>query len=369
MIKPRVVLAHDWLVGLRGGEWVLDRLARLYGPTTIYTLVNDYRFLTEAIDRCEVVCSPLQRLPGANGKWRRHYLPFYPWAVEKIHVDEPCDILISTSSAAIKNMAVPPGVPHLCYCHSPARYIWEQRDDYSGGKGGLIRRFGLMAVSNRFQDWDREGAQRVTRFLANSRHTAARIKRCWNCEATVVYPPVRTDYFTPNDSTPREDWFLVVSALEPYKKADTVARAAMAGGWRVKIAGRGSQHRYIQKLGGRSNGLVSVLGYVSDEKLRDLYRRARALIFPQVEDFGIIAAEAQACGCPVIAYAMGGAIEIVPEGCGILFDRQTEQGVVDAVRAFNRETFDPDKLRANAERFSGEAFDAAIRREVNDLVG
>ena len=134
----RVALAHDWLVGLRGGEWVLDRLARLFGPTTLYTLVSDGLFLTEAIAACEVRTSPLQRFPGAAGRWRRHYLPLMPWAVERISV-APCDLLISTSSAVMKSIIPPPHTPHLCYCHSPARYIWGLTDAYATGVGGRDR--------------------------------------------------------------------------------------------------------------------------------------------------------------------------------------------------------------------------------------
>lgn len=360
----RIALAHDWLVGMRGGEWVLERLARVYGPTDLYTLVNDGRFLTEAIARCRIITSPLQRFPKAAGGWRRHYLPLMPWAVGAINV-KPCDLLISTSSAVMKSIKPPPGVPHLCYCHSPARYIWEQIDDYAMGSGGGVRRLGLRAVRTTFQRWDHRTADRVTRFLANSRHTADRIKRCFDREAKVVYPPVRTEFFTIDASVQREDWLLVISALEPYKRTDIVIEAANRAGLPLKVAGDGSQRRALEAIAGPT---VQMLGRVPDEALRDLYRRAKALVFPQVEDFGIIPVEAQATGCPVIAYARGGAVETVTAATGVLIAHQTIEAILEAALQLESTMFDPNACRANAMRFSEEIFDRAIASEVQALL-
>lgn len=367
----RAALAHDWLVGLRGGERVLDRLCRLYGPTDLYTLVDDGRFLTQAIADCRVVTSPLQRFPRAAGAWRRHYLPLMPWAVERLRV-RPCDLLISTSSAVMKSIRPPRApsgqgtVPHLCYCHSPARYIWEQTDDYAAGSGGRIRSLGLRVVGERFRRWDRRTADRVTKFLANSRHTAERIRRCYGRDATVVHPPVRTGFFTPEPGVAREDWLLVVAALEPYKKTDIVIDAANRAGFPLKVVGHGSQAAELRTQAGST---VEMLGRVDDQELRNLYRRARALAFPQVEDFGIIAAEAQAAGCPVLAFAGGGASDIVMPQTGVFFAAQTAEAVIGAVEEFKSRRIDPAACAANADRFSEEAFDAAIRREVRSLLG
>ena len=365
--RPRVALAHDWLVGLRGGEWVLDRLARLFGPTDLYTLVNDGRFLTDAIARCTIITSPLQSFPGAAGKLRRHYLPLMPWAVSSLRVPKgSCDVLISTSSAVMKSIRPPDDVPHICYCHSPARYIWEQTEDYARGSGGGVRSLGLKMIRKRFQRWDRRTADRVTKFLANSSHTAARIKRCFDREAEVVHPPVRTEFFAIDADVLREDWLLVVGALEPYKRVDIVIDAAKRAEWKLKIAGDGSQRKTLESQSGRSGANVEFLGRVSDAQLRDLYRRARALVFPQVEDFGIIAVEAQACGCPVIAYARGGALDIVTESTGILFEQQSAEALIDAVKRLERSHIDAGACRKNSQRFSEAVFDAAILRIVNE---
>jgi glycosyltransferase involved in cell wall biosynthesis len=370
-----VVLAHDWLVGMRGGEWVLDRLARLFGPTDLYTLVNDGGFLTDAIARCNVITSPLQRLPGASGRARRWYLPLMPWAVERLRVRRDAQLVVSTSSAVMKSITPPAGVPHLCYCHSPARYIWEQTDEYSSGSRGWLRASGLRAVRRRFQEWDRRTASegRVTKFIANSQHTANRIERCYSRASKVIYPPVRTEFFTPDASIAREEWLLVVAALEPYKRTDIVVDAARRAGWRLKVVGSGSQLKSLRKsarAAGSKSSDIELFGRVDDAALRDMYRRARALVFPQVEDFGIIAAEAQSCGCPVIAYGgAGGAVEIVTNQTGVFMEEQSADAVIAAVGDLARHTIDPDTCRTNALRFSEARFDHEIRREVDAILG
>jgi glycosyltransferase involved in cell wall biosynthesis len=349
---------------MRGGEWVLDRLARLFGPTSLYTLVDDRRPMTDAIRACRVTTSPLQQMPGAAGRLRRWYLPLMPWAVSQLRV-RPCELLISTSSAVMKSIHPPRGVPHLCYCHSPARYIWEQTSDYARGAMGALRIAGLRAVRRQFQKWDRATAARVTKFLANSRHTAARIRRCYGREAEVVYPPVRTELFTIDPGVGREDWYLFVGALEPYKRADLVVAAAERAKLLLKIAGGGSQLDALRMVAGPT---VTLLGRVSDQALLDLYRRAKALIFPQIEDFGIIAAEAQSAGCPVIALACGGAAEIVGPDTGVLFESQSVDGLLGAVEAFEAKSFDSAACRSNALRFREEVFDQSMTQHALSLL-
>lgn len=365
----RVALAHDWLVGLRGGEFVLDRLARLFAPAPLYTLVDNERFITDAIARCRVVTSPLQRFPGARGAMRRHYLPLMPWAVERLRV-KPCDLLLSTSSAVMKSIVPPEGVPHLCYCHSPARYLWEQSADYAEGSGGRLRSAGLRLFGDRLRRWDRATAGRVTMFLANSRHTADRIRRCYDRDADVVYPPVRTEFFTVDAAVEREPWVLVVAALEPYKRTDLVIEAANRAGFGLKVVGTGSQARALRASAGPT---VEMLGRVGDARLRDLYRRARALVFPQVEDFGIIAVEAQAAGCPVVACddgdarGAGGVRETVTERTGVFVPERSADAIAEAVTSLAPDAFDPAACRENAERFSEAVFDEAILGYVERL--
>lgn len=228
-----------------------------------------------------------------------------------------------------------------------------------------MRSVGLRLMQNRFRAWDRSTADRVTRFLANSQHTADRIRMAFDRESDVVYPPVRTMYFTPDASVTREDWLLCVGAMEPYKRPDLVIDVARRMNIPVKMAGTGSLHASL-KASAPSN--VQFLGRINDDELRDLYRRARALIFPQQEDFGIIAVEAQACGCPVIAYRRGGAMEILTDETGVFFDEQSIESVIGAVAALDEHTISVDACRANADRFNEARFDAAIREHVADLL-
>ena len=292
-------------------------------------------------------------------------LPLMPWAVGRLRVP-PCNLLVSTSSALIKGVTVPRGMPHLCYCHSPARYLWEQGGEYRTGRGGVLRGLGLAAAGPLLRRWDRRTAAGVTTFLANSTHTAARIQRCFGRSATVIHPPVETDHFTPDASVPREDFLLVVSALEPYKRIDLVIAAANRHRWKVVIAGTGSQEESLRRQAGPT---VTMAGFVDDDDLLQLYRRAKALLFPQCEDFGIVAAEAQACGCPLIARKAGGAIDIIVEGTGIFFEEPTVEAVAGAVARFDLEGCDAEACVSNAQRFSVARFDEQMAREIMALLG
>lgn len=374
--RPRVALAHDWLCGRRGGEAVLDRLAALcrarFDLAPLLVMFDDGRPVGAAIDPLPRIRSTLGSIPGAT-RLRRWLLPFYPQAVADLsrrlaraHARAPLALLISSSSAAIKGLRAPPGVPHLCYCHSPARYVWARRDDYTGD--GSIRALGLRLWGDRFREWDRRSADHVTMFVANSRHIAGQIRLCYGRPAHVVHPPVRTDFFTPDPSTTREDFWLVVSALEPYKRIDLALDAAHAAGARLVIVGDGSLRRTLLR---RTGPGVEWLGRVSDERLRDLYRRARLLVFPQIEDFGIVAVEAQACGLPVVARAAGGALDsVVPGVTGVLFDAPHAEAIVAAARACP-DPADPAAARACREQaltFSEPAFDRRMSSLIDQVL-
>ncbi|MCC7388718.1 MAG: glycosyltransferase [Phycisphaerales bacterium] len=363
---PAFALAHDWLCGYRGGEAVLERIARLCTALgtvdRLYTMFDDGRPLAPTIDGLPHTVSPLRCLPGSARRW---LLPLYPAAVASLsralarrQREHPVDLLISTSSAAIKGMHAPDGVPHLCYCHAPARYIWSARDQYGAGRGlkARLRATGLGAIAKPFAAWDRATAAHVTTFLANSAHTAAEIRRCFGREAQVVHPPVRTHAFTPDPGVAREDFWLFVAALEPYKRADAAINAALHAGAPIKVVGSGSVAADLRHEFTRPG--VEFLGRVPDDTLRDLYRRARLLVFPQIEDFGITAVEAQACACPVLARRAGGALDSVIEGStGAFFDADTPDAIAAAA---DRCPQNAHACRANAERFSEPAFDHRI---------
>lgn len=369
--RPRFALAHDWLCGYRGGEAVLERIAALAGGMgevdRLYTMFDDGKPLAPATDALEHCVSGLNASPGG---WRRWLLPAYPLAVWSLsrrlraqQTHSPVDIVVSTSSAAIKGLRPPPGVPHLCYCHAPARYVWSVRREYDGG-GRLsdrLRAIGLAAFGGAFKAWDRATAANVSTFLANSSHTAAEIHRCFGRRAEVVFPPVRTEFFTPDPRVPREDFWLFAGALEPYKRADLAAEAALHAGARLVIVGTGSIENSLRRQYEPKG--VEFRGRVTDEQLRDLYRRARLLVFPQIEDFGITAVEAQACGCPVVARDLGGALDtVVPGQTGVFFAETTPQAIALAAEACPA---DAPACRTNAERFSEAVFDTQMRRHID----
>jgi glycosyltransferase involved in cell wall biosynthesis len=370
---PRIALAHDWLCGLRGGEHVLDAIARSLLPdhdlAALLVMFDDRRPLTPAIDALPKIVSSLGQLPGASTRLRRHLLPFYPAAVASLgrhlsalHAHAHIDLVISTSSAAIKSLKTPRGVPHLCYIHAPARYIWSRREEYA--RVGLATRAGLALTSLWYKPWDRATASRVDHFLANSTHTARQVRECFGREATVLFPPVRTEFFTPDPATPREDFWLVVSSLEPYKRVGLAVEAARQAGANLVVAGTGSQDRALRAL---AHPGVKFLGRVDDDTLRSLYRRARLLLFPQVEDFGIVAVEAQACGCPVVAFAEGGALDSVVDGVtGAFFHEASAASLAAGAAACP--PAGAHAIRANAERFSEAAFERGIRAAAASLI-
>jgi glycosyltransferase involved in cell wall biosynthesis len=377
--RPRIAVAHDWLCGYRGGEAVLERLCRLvdreFESACLLTMFDDRRPLSPTVDEWRtrgLIRATRLGSRRAGLRARRWLLPMYPRLVSQLgemlsleHARRPIDLLISTSSAAIKGLKPPPGVPHLCYSHSPARYVWGQRGAYGGkGLGGMLRQAGLALYGGRFRAWDRASAANVTEFVANSRHTADQVKACYGREASVVHPPVRTDYFAVDESAPRGSFWLVVSALEPYKQVDLAMAAARDAGADLVVVGTGSQRRALE---GRSFARAEFAGRVASEQLRRLYQTAAVLIFPQVEDFGITAVEAQACGLPVVARRAGGALDIVLDGkTGVLFDEATPRAVAAAVARVPK--WCAAACRANAERFAEGTFDAAMLARIHALL-
>lgn len=311
--------------------------------------------LTPELDALPRQVSTLGTLPGSF-KARRWMLPLYPAAVGQLtdrllgmHQRRPIDLLVSTSSAAIKGLCPPAGVPHVCYCHSPARYLWSQADQY-----GPLQRLGLRAFGKPLRAWDRSTATHVTTFIANSTHVANLIKSAYDRDATVIHPPARTTFFTPGNE-PRGDHWLAVGAIEPYKRFDTAIEAAKLARAQLRIVGDGSVRAELER---NAPSNVTFTGRVTDEQLRHEMRTAAVLLFPQVEDFGITAVEAQACGLPVAARNEGGALDIVQDGVtGALCGDSPKVLAEAADRAI---ACNSDDCVANAERFGEDRFEAAI---------
>ena len=361
-MNPRVVLAHDWLVAPRGGEQVLARLAEVLQPDTILTLVDSGVSLDACLDTLPRTTSWLQHLPGASGRLRRLLTPLMPLAVRSTSVPD-CDLLVSSSSAFVAGLRAPQGAKHVCYCHAPIRWAREGRTAYRCGPGGLLRGLMLDVAAPWFRWFDRRAGQQPDLVLANSAHTANRIQTAWGRDAAVVYPPVRTHFFTP-DASPRDDFLLWVGAIEPAKRLDRVMALAKRQGRRLVVVGEGSQSARLRRMAGE---MTTFLGRVSDERLRGLYRTAAAFVQLHEEDFGLTVVEALACGCPVMVHSTGGHAEIVTNSVGVHVDAEDDQAIDDGLTQLMEQSWDPESAVARAREFSASIFDEAIKSTVQHL--
>jgi glycosyltransferase involved in cell wall biosynthesis len=290
----------------------------------------------------------------------RQYLPLFPAAAAAIDLTG-YDLVISSSHCVAKGVRAAPGAIHLCYCHTPMRYVWDRYDDYFGpGRVGPPARWIIPVVAEGLRAWDVATAGGVRRYAANSRHVAGRIRRYYGREAEVIPPPVDTDFFTPADGNGHAGGFdLVISALAPYKRLDLVLEAYRGTGRPIKIVGFGPEE---DRLRAQAPAEAEFLGKVADTVLRDLYRRCRAVLMPGVEDFGIVPLEAMACGKPAVAFAEGGGAETVVHGeTGVLFHEQTARALRAAVDSLEGLRFNTATLRARAEAYSRPVFEARFR--------
>jgi glycosyltransferase involved in cell wall biosynthesis len=360
-----VALVHDWLTGMRGGEKVLEVLCEAYPRADIFTLVHRRGSVSSTIERHSIRTSFLQWLPGAASHYRR-YLPVFPFAVEQFNLDA-YDFVISTSHCAAKGVIRSGRARHLCYCFSPMRYAWDQFDAYFGPlrAGALASRWFYRPTLAKLARWDRATSVRVDRFVAISAHVAGRIRRYYNRQATVVYPPVDTVYFHPASVAP-ERQFLIVSALVPYKRLDLAIDACAELGVPLRIVGEGPERRSLEARAGAD---TTFLGWLSNEEIRAEYRRAAAVILPGEEDFGIVPVEAQACGRPVVAFGRGGARETILDGdTGLFFDEPTAASLAGALGRLSTMTFDSARIRAHAERFSRQAHQRRLQAVLDDTM-
>lgn len=361
--RLRIVLGHDWLTGLRGGERVLQVLGDAFPEAPILTVLYHRAALPRSLHSHPLIASPLQRWPGVE-RYYRWLLPFFPAAVRALKCP-PCDLLITTSHCAIKALRPPRGARHLCYCFTPMRYAWTLADEYFGRR--TFMRMAVSPILAGLRHWDRVTAGRVDRFATISRHVRERIWTAYERDADVVYPPVQLDFFTPSpNGQPRrpdvEPYDLAVAALVPYKRLDLAVRVYSQLHRRLRVVGVGSEIHRLRRLAGPT---VQFLGTVSDEVLRELYRGCRCLIFPGEEDFGLAPVEAQACGRPVVAFARGGAAESVVDGVtGVLFTPQTEAALAAALQRADTIHWDAAEIRRHAERFSTAAFWAAFTQSM-----
>lgn len=389
----KIALVHDWLTGYRGGERVLHHLAQRFPDADLFTLFHTPGSVTPQIEARQITTSILDRLPGTANHYRK-LLPLYPWAIRRFDFTG-YDLVLSTSHAVAKSIRVPSDVPHLDYCFTPMRYIWDQIDAYLGHGPARWMATPVVHALRRF-DVRTSGPSSVTRFVAISSEVADRIQRHYGREANVVAPPVDLSWIEPAEE-PAEDFYLHVAGFVPYKRDSLVIETFRRMKRRLVVVGDGPGRAALEH---RATPNIEFTGRIDDAALARLYRRTRALIHPQHEDFGLVAVEVQAAGRPVIAFGEGGvrdtvrplleasdrepdrrsdfSIELTPSApaaetypTGVFFHEATTESLAIAIERFEKAEarFDASQIRKWAERFSPSRFDQAFDREIDAVIG
>lgn len=367
----KVALVQDWLTGMRGGEKVLEVLCELFPEADLFTLIHNPGSVSEVIERRRIFTSFINRLPGKRTRYR-YYLPLFPTAIELFNFKE-YDLILSTSHCVAKGVRTPPGTVHISYIHTPMRYVWDMYEEYFGpDKIGPLQRLLIPFFASYLRMWDVTSSHRVDHFIANSRHVARRIWRYYRREATVIHPPVDTETFRPGGEP--GDYYLMITALVPYKRVDLAIRVFNRLGRRLIIIGSGPDKKRLQSLAEKN---VEFLDWLPSQRIVKYAAGCRALIFPGEEDFGIVPLEVQSCGRPVVAYGRGGALETVipydgsnPRECtGVFFHEQTETALEAAIRQCESVSWDSRFIRRHAEKFGKSRFVREISEFIHQKTG
>jgi glycosyltransferase involved in cell wall biosynthesis len=366
----KTALIHYWMTAMRGGENVLAEICRLYPDADIFTHAWNREKVGVPFTSHKVTETFIAHLPGAR-KGCQKYLVFMPAALRRLDLS-PYDLIISSESGPAKGIRKPSGAVHVCYCHTPMRYLWDMNELYyqAAGLGGKLA---MKLFLRRLRDYDRRSADAVDHFIANSAFVAERIRRIYGRESTVIYPPVNVDFFRdpvrPGANDPKRDFYLCAGQVTPYKRVDIAVLACLKLGRRLVVAGDGPELKRVQQAAGGSP-LISFEGRCTDERLRELFTNARALIFPGIEDFGIVPLEAQAAGTPVIAFGQGGALEtVLPGRTGLFFREQTPDALAGAIEDFEAvPAWDPVVCSDHAQTFNQDRFRAEIDAFVRSVM-
>ena len=352
----KVALIHDFLNQVGGAEKVLRVFHELFPKAPVFTITYDKSETGDVFDDMDVRTSFIQKLPFGPRRYK-WYLAWMPSAIEQFDLSS-FDVVLSDCSAYSKGVVTKPNTLHICYCHSPTRYLWSDTHAYTEElKQPSIIKKGLPIILNRIRVWDRLAAERVDKFIANSQNVAERIKKYYYRESDVIYPPVEIGQF--KRPTKRGDYYLIVSRLRPYKRVDLAVEAFNALELPLKIIGTGEEDKKLRKIA-KSN--IEFLGPVDDQTKSELLSSCLAFIHPQEEDFGIAAVEAMAAGRPVIAYQKGGALETVKAGVsGEFFADQTPWSLVDVVREFKPDRYHPEEIRKRVADFDISIFKQKIK--------
>jgi glycosyltransferase involved in cell wall biosynthesis len=371
----KVAIVHDWLTGMRGGEYVLEVFCDLFPQADLFTLIHRKGSVSERIESLPIRTSFLERIPGAKKRYRR-FLPLMPAAIERFDLT-PYDFVLSSSHCVAKGVVTRPGTLHVCYCHAPMRYAWESHHRYFGDdRLGFMQRWLLPPIFTYLRMWDAVSANRVDRFIANSEAVRRRIRKYYGRDSAVIHPPVDTERFRASEGG---DYYLVVSAFAPYKRIDLAINAAGRLGRPLKIVGTGQDEGRLRKLAASIPGSrIEFLGWQPAGELVKLIEGCRALLFPGEEDFGIVPVEAMSAGRPVIALAKGGALETVvglgdpgrASPTGVFFPEETAESLAEGIQAFEavEADFDAPAIRAHALQFDAAVFRAAVEEFMREAV-
>ena len=351
-----MALVHDWLNQIGGAENVLENLVRIFPGAPVFTSMYAPEKMPPEYRHWDIRTTFMQRLPGVTGH-HQVYMPFYPLAFSRLKLDG-FDLILSNKSGFCHGVTTPAGAAHVCYCLTPTRFLW-QYDVYRQREGlPPAADLALRPLVSMLRKWDYAAAQRVAHLIAISTEIQERICRFYGRESTVIFPPVDMTRFVPR-SEPPGDYFLAGGRLIPYKRVDLAVRACSELGLRLLVFGDGRDRAALEKLAGPT---VTFVGRVSWDELVCLFQKARAFIFPGLEDFGIAPVEAQAAGRPVIAFAGGGALDsVVPGETGEFFAEQSVESLKAVLRRFDPGAYSPADCRANAERFSTPRFEAELK--------
>lgn len=365
MNELKVAIVHDWLVNYGGAERVVEEFLKVFPQAEIYTLVYDKKKMGKIFPPEKVHTSFVQKLPAATRLYTK-FLSLMPKAFESFDLTQ-YDLVLASSSSCAKGVIVSPKSAFVAYIHTPMRYAWDLYFDYKKRSNPIVGKFMEMQIP-KIRLWDYVSAQRIDATVANSKYIARRIKRFWNRNSQVIYPPVDTERLKPS-GLPAEDFYVVFSRFVPYKRIDLAISACGELGRKLVVIGGGSQEKELKELAaGYKNASIEFTGRISDQQVQEYLQKCRALIFCAEEDFGIIPVEAQACGRPVIAYKKGGTFETVIDGItGVHFEKQETESVKNSILRFEEleknGTFKVDQIVAHAKKFSAERF----RKEIEEV--
>lgn len=365
-VKLKVVLLHDWLTGFRGGERVLEVFAEMFPKAPIYTLIHVPGTCGDVIESREIKQSFLGSMPGIEKNYRK-FLPLFPRAAESLRITEDADLVLSSHHCVIKGVKKPKNAKHLCYVHSPMRYLYDQYDAYFGPQAPRLQRMGMKVCRGYLTKWDQMSCANVDRMLANSGFVKERIERVWQNESTVVHPFVELRDFLPWQKSPKtkEDFYLMVTAFAPNKRVDLAITAFNKLGKKLVIIGSGQEEERLRAMAGPT---IQLAGNLTREEVIDHFLRAKALVFPGVEDFGITPLESLASGTPVIALKTGGVLETLNDRVAEFFSESSVESLMGAISRFESKHYDAQNLYQRANDFSRESFVRKMEVQINEVL-